>query len=169
MEIRRLRSDDGPRLREVRLRALGDAPYAFSSSLERELALGAGFWEDRVAESELGKDGVVFVAIDEERSLGMAGGFFVDERRQVAMVWGMWVDPTARRGGLGRELLEAVAGWAQGSGADRLQLAVTDCEASTPAAAMYRKLGFVETGEREPLEWDPSLIARILSRSIRAT
>lgn len=166
MEIRRLRSGDGGRLREVRLRALADAPYAFSSSFEREAVLGQEFWEDRVAESELGEDGVVFMAIDDARGLGMAGGFFVDEEREVAMLWGMWVDPSARRGGLGQRLLEAVAGWAQDSGADRLRLSVTDCQASTPAATLYRKLGFLQTGEREPLEWNPSLITRVLSRSL---
>ena len=169
MEIRRLRSGDGCRLREVRLRALADAPCAFSSSFDREAVLGPEFWEERVAESELGENGVVFVAIDDERSLGMAGGLLVDEGRKAARLWGMWVDPSARRGGLGQELLEAVAGWAQDSGADGLRLAVTDCESSTPAAALYRKLGFVDTGEREPLEWNPSLITRILSRSCRAT
>jgi GNAT superfamily N-acetyltransferase len=126
------------------------------------------FFEGRAAKSELGEDGVVFVAIDQERSLGMAGGFFVDEQRKVAMLWGMWVDPGARREGLGEQLVEAVAGWAQASGAVRLRLAVTDCDASTPAVALYRKLGFVDTGEREPLRWNPSLITRILSRSFRA-
>lgn len=160
-----MRRGEGDQLRGVRLRALADAPYAFSSSLDRESGLGLEFWEDRATESDLGADGVVFVAIGDGRSLGMAGGFFVDEERDVAMLWGMWVDPSTRRGGVGQALLEAVAGWAQDSGADRLRLAVTDCEAATPAAALYRKLGFVETGEREPLEWDPSLITRILSRS----
>jgi GNAT superfamily N-acetyltransferase len=166
VEIRRLRRGDGDQLRDVRLRALADAPYAFSSSLEREADLGQAFWEERVAESERGEDGVVFVAVDDARSLGMAGGFFVDEGRAVAMLWGMWVDPRARRGGLGRALAEAVADWARDSGADRLRLAVTDCEACAPAAGLYRKLGFAETGEREPLEWNPSLIARVLVRSV---
>ena len=33
-----------------------------------------------------------------------------------------------------------------------MRLAVTDCEASEPAAALYRTCGFAETGERvEPV------------------
>lgn len=166
MEIRRLGQGDGDQLRDVRLRALADAPYAFSSSLERESGLTGAFWDERVAESELGQDGVVFVAVDDGRSLGMAGGFFVDAGREVAMMWGMWVDPQARRGGFGRALVEAVAAWAREAGAHRLRLAVTDCEASRPAAALYRELDFVDTGEREPLEWNPSLITRVLSRPV---
>jgi hypothetical protein len=78
VEIRRLISGDSDELREVRLRALADAPYASSSSLERESVLGPEFWERRVDESASGRDGVVFVATDGERSLGMAGGFFAN-------------------------------------------------------------------------------------------
>lgn len=166
VDIRRLGQGDGDQLSGVRLRALADAPYAFSSSLDRESDLGSEFWEERVAESELGEDGVVFVAVHDGQGIGMAGGFCVDEAHKVAMLWGVWVDPRARRGGLGRALVEAVAGWARESAADCLRLAVTDCEASRPAAALYRKLDFADTGEREPLEWNPSLITRILSRPI---
>lgn len=161
-----MRRGDGDRLRDVRLRALADAPYAFSSSLERESGLGQEFWERRVVESDAGEDGVVFVAIDDGRSVGMAGGFFMRESHEVAMLWGMWVDPFARRGGLGEALVEAVADWARHSNARHLRLAVTDCEESSAAAALYRRLGFADTGEREPLEWNPSLITHVLSRSI---
>jgi GNAT superfamily N-acetyltransferase len=169
MEIRRLGGGDGGRLRDVRLRALADAPYAFWSSLAREVDRGPEFWEDRVAESELGEHGAVFIAVENDRSVGMAGGFVVGEGSGVVVLWGMWVDPLVRQGGLGRALVEAVASWAREAGADQVRLGVTDCDQSRPAAALYHKLGFVDTGERVPLEWNPSLIARILSRSIRAT
>ncbi len=169
MEMARLRGGDGDRLRDVRLRALADAPYAFSSSLEREVGLSPEFWEQRVVESELGEKGAVFIAIEDDHSVGMAGGFFIDERSRVVMLWGMWVDPLARQRGLGRRLTEVVAGWARDAGADHVRLAVTDCDQSRPAAVLYRTLGFVDTGEREPLEWNPSLTTRVLSRAIRAT
>jgi GNAT superfamily N-acetyltransferase len=96
----------------------------------------------------------------------MAGGFLLGEEPRVAMVWGMWVAPSVRRAGTRQKLLEAVAGWARDAGADRLRLAVTDCEESRPAAEFYRKRGFVEDGECEPLGWNPSLIARFMSRPV---
>jgi GNAT superfamily N-acetyltransferase len=169
MEIARLRGGDGGRLRDVRLRALADAPYAFSSSLAREVDLRPEFWEGRVMESELGEDGAVFIATEDDHSVGMAGGFFIEKGSGVVMLWGMWVDPRARQGGLGQWLVEAVAGWARDAGADHVRLAVTDCDECRPAAALYRKLGFVDTGEREPLDWNPSLTTRVLSRAVRAT
>ena len=166
MEIRRLRKDDGALLQGVRLRALRDAPYAFSSSFERETAHAPEFWEGRAAQSDLGQDGAVFVAVERGRCLGMAGGYFAAEERETAMLWGTWVDPTARRRGLGRKLVDAVAAWARDCKAHRLRLAVTDCDASRPAAALYRELGFVETGEHEELASDPSLIALVMLRSL---
>jgi GNAT superfamily N-acetyltransferase len=164
--IRRLAEGDGDLLREVPLRALADAPFAFSSRLEREREYGSEFWAGRVAESELGVSGVVFVAVDGLRSLGMAGGLFGAGQREFATLWGVWVDPNERRRGLGRELVEAVAGWARDSGAQDLRLALTDCEPSKPAASLYRGLGFVETGEHEQLESDPSLVAMLMYRSL---
>ena len=168
MEIARLHAGDGARLRDVRLKALADAPYAFSSSLAHEGALGQEFWEERVTESGIGESGAVFIATEDGRNVGMAGGFLDDPETPVATLWGMWVDPHARRGGVGQGLVEAVLVWAREAGADDLRLAVTDCEESQPAAALYRKLGFEDTGEREPLDWDPSRITRVLSRPTRA-
>lgn len=165
VDIRRLGRGDGQELREVRLRALSDAPYAFSSSFGRESGLAPEFWEQRVAESER-DEASVFLAVEDGCGLGMAGGFFAEEARRAATLWGMWVDPAARRGGIAQALVQAVIGWARACGADHLRLAVTDCEESAPAAGLYRKLGFTDTGEREFLEWDPSLATRVLSRAL---
>jgi ribosomal protein S18 acetylase RimI-like enzyme len=166
VEIRRLGLGDGVLLRDVRLRALQDAPYAFSSWVEREVAYTPEFWESRVAQSASGRDGAVFVAVENELCLGMAGGFFAGTERETATLWGMWVDPSARRRGLGRELAEALSAWARGCGARRLRLAVTDCDASRPAASLYRALGFVETGEHEELASNPSLVALVMLRPL---
>lgn len=166
METRRLRKGDGDLLRDVRLRALQDAPYAFSSRFERVADRGLESWEGQVVQSELGEDGAIFVAVEDGRCLGMAGGYFAGEEREAATLWGMWVDPSARRRGYGRELLESVSAWARDSGASRLRLAVSICESSRPATALYRGLGFVETGEQEQLESNPLLTASVMSRSL---
>ena len=97
MEVRRLLPGELDLLRDVRLRALRDAPSAFGSSYEREAAFGAAEWAQRVATA-------VFVAVEDERALGMAGGF-VDERGST-ILWGMWVDPAARGRGLAEPLVD---------------------------------------------------------------
>lgn len=166
MEIRRLGRDDAALLRDVRLRALRDAPYAFSSWLAREAELPGAFWRERVAESEAGETGVIYVAFDGGRCVAMAGGFVADQQRGDAMLWGTWVESSARRHGVGRRLVEAVAGWARDVGARRLKLAVAQDEASRPAAALYQALGFEDTGESEPLQSDPSSVARVMARAL---
>jgi hypothetical protein len=99
-----LGGEDAALLRDVRLRALKDAPYAFSSWLEREADLPAAFWRDRVAESAAGKIGVIYVALDGGRCVAMASGFIADQQWGDAMLWGMWVESSARCHGIGRQL-----------------------------------------------------------------
>jgi ribosomal protein S18 acetylase RimI-like enzyme len=144
---------------------LKEAPYAFSSWLERELEYEDDLWESRAEQSGLGEQSVAFVAIEEERSLGMAGGFFDEGEQEIANLYGMWVEPGARRGGLGRALVDAIADWARESGARSLRLSVTDCDEAKPALAFYRDLGFEETGEIEHPESNRPLTAIVMSRS----
>src|SRR5262245_23901545 len=49
VEIRRIRADEGLRLRALRLRALADAPQAFGSTLAREHAFVDSTWHERAA------------------------------------------------------------------------------------------------------------------------
>jgi GNAT superfamily N-acetyltransferase len=52
-------------------------------------------------------------------------------------------------------LVEAVVEWARGRSMSRVGLSVT--ERALPAAALYRRLGFVATGVENPLRSDPSI------------
>lgn len=161
MEIRLLTAGEGPRIRALRLRALRDAPYAFASSLEHELALSDAHWESLAQRSgggeaagATGAEGaadasVVWVATDCERWRAMAGSFWLDRRAGVAQLWGMWVEPAARGHGLGRRLVEEVERWAADRGAVRLRLGVVDRAAEV--AAFYERLGFTRTGETKLL------------------
>jgi ribosomal protein S18 acetylase RimI-like enzyme len=158
VEIRRLGSDDADVFREIRLRALADAPYAFGSSLTEEGANGPDFWQGRVDESNTAREGAIFAAVGEGgQAAAMAGGFFPQLGDEEAVLWGMWVAPEARRGGLGRELVEEVVDWARSCGARRLRLCVSETERSRAACALYGTLGFSEIGEREPLPSDPTI------------
>jgi len=163
VEVRRLSAEDAPLLREVRLLALRDAPYAFSSWYEREIAFDDGVWAGRAAESDTG---VVFVALERGRPVGMAGGHYRDGQPDVPEVWGVWVAPQARRRGLAGELVERVADGARENGARRLSTAVADAGAARPAAELYRALGFAGSGEREPLRPDSSAEAITMYRPL---
>lgn len=70
---------------------------------------------------------------------GLPGDSGVCELRSV------WVSPQARGGGVGDRLIAAVKTWARQWGATTLKLAVIP--GNEPAIALYRRNGFVVTGE----------------------
>jgi ribosomal protein S18 acetylase RimI-like enzyme len=145
MSVRRVRADDADLMRDLRLRALREAPMAFGSTYERELAFEREVWESRVRENAEGRDSVAFVL---EPAAGMAVGRFPDDP-EIAHLYGMWVAPEARRGGSGRALVDAVVAWAVERGARRIVTQVT--EGNDAALRLYERAGFADTGEREPL------------------
>jgi ribosomal protein S18 acetylase RimI-like enzyme len=164
VEVRRLRVGEGPAIRQLRLRALRDAPYAFSSSLAQEEQDAPGHWDGLAARSEAATDSVVFVAVAADAFVGMIGAYVSEGDPPAAGVWGMWVAPEARRGGVASRLLDAVAGWARATGAARLELSVSDRAAA--ASALYRLRGFLPTGETRPLPSDGSATEVFLARAL---
>jgi ribosomal protein S18 acetylase RimI-like enzyme len=163
--IRRLKQDEGERLRDLRLRALRDAPSAFGSSFGEENLFPQEQWSTLAEQSEAADYGVVFVAIDGSSWLGMAGGYTGQEDSRIASVWGMWVDPPSRRRGVGRQLLQAVIDWAMERGAISAVLSVSD--RAPQAAALYRELGFTPTGQSGHLRSDPSIEETVMARTIQ--
>jgi ribosomal protein S18 acetylase RimI-like enzyme len=67
----------------------------------------------------------------------------------------MWVAPAVRGRGVGWALVGAVQRWATDMSFGRVGLWVT--ETNEPALTLYRRCGFTDTGERQPLPSDPAL------------
>ncbi len=165
IQIRRIRADEGLRLREIRLRALAEAPMAFGSTLSETERLPDAAWQERASAAAAGQQRSLFVAEDGDRWLGLAGGVIDDETPpgEFELV-SMWVDPAARGSGLGRRLVDAVAEWARAGGATRLRLWVT--EGNAPAIALYARCGFSMTGETLPHGWHPTLRELLMTRPL---
>ena len=82
-----------------------------------------------------------------------------DERHLV----GMWVAPERRGSAVATQLVEAVCLAARAAGAAGVVLWVADD--NTRAERFYRRLGFVETGERQPLPSNPAVGEQRLRRT----
>jgi len=108
-EVRRIRADEGPQLRALRLRALAGAPLAFGSTLAREEALPEHIWHDRAAAGASSSDRVTFVAEREGHWLGLVTGLAADPDqpgKSEPMLVGMFVESSERGHGVGFQVLE---------------------------------------------------------------
>jgi hypothetical protein len=90
MEVRQARAVDWEALRELRLRALADAPDAFAGTLEKEAAFPEQVWWQR---AEGGAASVNFIAFEDGADIGMAAIFAVANVPGRMHLVGMWVDP----------------------------------------------------------------------------
>ena len=141
--------------KQVRLRALLDAPYAFGSTYARELELTDADWLER-ARRWNGEKGIGFLAIEGSAACGIAGAYLEPEDTAQAHLVSMWTAPTHRQRGLGRLLVNQVLDWARRRGARSLRLLVTSNNAS--AIAFYGRLGFARTGRTEPYPNDSAVL-----------
>ena len=148
--VERIGEEDWAAFREIRLRSLLDSPDAFGSTYGEESARGERAWRDWAGGRWRGGAAAVFVGRDADRAIvGTATGAAFDVEPGVAHLSAMWVAPDARGAGVGRALLDAVAGWARDGGPPRLVLSVTD--SNDVARRFYEACGFAATGERRPL------------------
>jgi ribosomal protein S18 acetylase RimI-like enzyme/predicted enzyme related to lactoylglutathione lyase len=149
--VRRIRPDEAAALRAVRLRALADTPLAFGSTHAREAAFPPERWRQWARASAAGPRQSWFLAVDprtDEAPVGLAFAT-VDDESKDAHLYSMWVAPEARGTGTATALVEAVIAWTTAQGARTLRTAVTT--GNEPAARLYARAGFRDTGRREPL------------------
>ena len=147
----------------IRLRALQDAPYAFSSTYADEARLSDSEWLGRV-ERMNGERGAGFLAFNGSTPCGIIGSFLDQHDPTRAWIVSMWTAPAHRQQGVGRVLVSEVANWACLRKADRLLLMVTSN--NEPAIRFYERLGFIRTGRTEPYPNNPAVIEYEMTRPI---
>jgi GNAT superfamily N-acetyltransferase len=147
--VRRARGEDWSALKAIRLEALSDTPAAYGSTFET----ASGFSDKRWR--AMAEQFIYFLVERRGTVVGMASGGGNDEHPGTKWLYGMYVTPSARGSGAAYLLVDAVATWAREQGASELFLHVTT--SVERAMAFYVKAGFEPTGERFPMERDPSL------------
>jgi len=137
-EIRRAATGDEAALRSLRIQALTDAPSAFGSTLERELARTPAEWTSWLSPN------AIFFAETEGGAAGMAAG--LRDAQAAGLVWlmAMWLHPDLRGSGAADRLVEAVLSWATEVGSERIRLDVV--QNNDAAIRLYERHGFRRTG-----------------------
>jgi GNAT superfamily N-acetyltransferase len=157
LEVRRLGADYWAQLRDARLAALAEAPYAFGSTLAREQQFTEQIWRERAGR------GNTFASWDGDVIVGLATG--LNQGQGSWHLVGMWVSPHVRGTGVADLLVGAVLEMARESGATSVSLWVT--EVNDRARAFYRRLGFLPSGGRQlvrpedPDRWEEELVLRL--------
>ncbi len=156
IEIRGLMRTEWPVLKQLRLRALREAPDAFSPTYAEHKDQPDAYWQSG-AERLARPHARMFVAWmhdapkrDESAGDDAAMGLIsaVRDRAGIGHLGAFWVDPRARGTGLGTQLFDAAMQWLEHSQCSSLELSVT--EGNDAAEAMYRRRGFARDGRTEP-------------------
>ncbi|HEX4456120.1 MAG TPA: GNAT family N-acetyltransferase [Kofleriaceae bacterium] len=130
--IREIGPDDWEQFRGIRLRALAEAPHAFSSTYSGWQHAVEARWRSRLADVAYNT-----LAVDGGIAVGMVSAVDGDPVELISL----WVAPDARGRGVGDLLVRTVLGYA---GARPTRLNVYPDNA--PAIALYRRHGFAELG-----------------------
>jgi GNAT superfamily N-acetyltransferase len=155
--------DNVSAFKRTRLRALQESPLAFGSTYANESQITDAEWLKRALQwSSPGSIG--YLALIASEPCGIAATFLDEQDARRAHLVSMWVDPSRRRSGVGRALIEAIRTWATKNGAESLRLTVTSCNFGT--IEFYKRNGFAMTGNTEPYPNDPSLVEYEMVRAL---
>ncbi|MEO8185002.1 MAG: GNAT family N-acetyltransferase [Deltaproteobacteria bacterium] len=162
VSVRRFRADEWQAYRQLRLRALADAPDAFGSTLEVEGAKPDEYWADRLSFAAHSPAQLLLMAELGAERVGLALGVIGPAEPELAQVFQMWVAPPARGRGCATVLLDTLLAWARDANAKSVALRVT-C-GDTPARRLYERAGFTSHGDPEPLR--PDSTARVQAMTL---
>jgi ribosomal protein S18 acetylase RimI-like enzyme len=137
--VRRAVLGDEPVLRTLRLEALAEAPEAFGSTRDRELARTTADWQRWLA------PGVTLILEDAGTPRGLVAGMLDAQDPRTVHLMAMWVHPALRGSGAADALVVAHLAWARTVGARSVQLDVF--ATNDRARRLYERHDFRFTGQ----------------------
>jgi len=140
--VSRVAPDDWAALRDLRLAALADAPYAFSSTHADMAAKPDDYWREMAHKRSTGTDDCTFLARNDGSGdlVGMAGGYRDTDDRDLVHVVAVWVALDERGTQTAEKLVEAVCAWAAAIPVSVIGAYVSD--GNDRARRFYERIGF---------------------------
>lgn len=171
--VRRAGPQDWRTYRDLRLAALLDSPRAFWTTYADAAAFVEADWRARLEWPTWIADAAV--SPDPERppapvglvALWRAPDSPEDETPGEIVLVQMWVASWVRGRGVADALLGAAVETARADGWTRVLLEVA--EDNGRAVACYRRAGFVETGRRAVMPWDPAVVEVEMALDLQAS
>ena len=165
VRIRRIAPDDGVTLRGLRLRSIADAPNAFGQPLAEARDRPEAEWRRSARQSAHGDNRTWLIAETVNGPVGLVQGR--KRRPSTLLLFSMWVDPSVRRLGVGRTLIETLEDWGRGWDANETILWVYGGNAA--AIRFYRDLGFEAIKDGQDAEAGARFGALAMRRDIRSS
>jgi ribosomal protein S18 acetylase RimI-like enzyme len=107
VEIVRLDPDEWKAYKALRLESLQNAPQAYGSTYDSNLARSETFWRDRLVEALIGERGWLLFARIDGQLVGMVGAHRTDEAAVVEII-STYVAPAYRGRGVAHTLMDAM-------------------------------------------------------------
>jgi GNAT superfamily N-acetyltransferase len=140
ISVRRIKVGEGELYKQIRLRALREAPYAFLSTYASALERSAENWREQADRSAEGKDRATFFAFSEDELVGLAALYRDPDRADTGEILQVWIAPEQRGTGLAVTLLDEVLDWGRQNGFNRFLANVT--QKNDHALRFYLRYGF---------------------------
>lgn len=136
--IERLKEGDGLRLKKIRLKALKSDPDAFGTTLEKVLNFSVDVWNEQTITLP------TFIAVHEDRDVGMVRVGVDGEDPSVCWLISLWVSSEVRGSGISVALIQALLKECESRGIEKVKLDVGDDNRA--AIKLYEKMGFIRNG-----------------------
>ena len=140
LTIRRIQIGESDLFKQIRLRALQEAPYAFKSTYASALQRSDKSWREQADNTARGSDRVTFIAFSDVVPVGMAALYRLEDQAEVGEMLQVWVAPKHRGTGLALDLMNAIFEWAGENNFRTVISRITD--RNSRALKFYTKYGF---------------------------
>jgi GNAT superfamily N-acetyltransferase len=141
--IRRLQIGEAELFKQTRLRALQEAPYAFSSNYGSALLRTEESWQEQADSTAQGSDRATFIAFSNAEPVGMAALYRLEDRTEVGKLLQVWVAPEHRGTDIAWGLMDAIFEWAGGNNFRTILSRVRT--GNSRAQSFYIKYGFLNS------------------------
>lgn len=138
--IRRIGTGEADLYKQIRLSALRDAPYAFTSTYDLALQRSPESWREQADRSAQGSDRGTFIAFSNHTPIGMAALYRLEGQADIGELLQVWVSPESRGTNVIWDLMNFVFKWAKENNFRRIIAGVT--KGNARALKFYSKYGF---------------------------
>lgn len=145
IKIRRLQIGEANLFKQIRLRSLQEASYAFSSTYESALQRSEESWREQSDSTAHGSDRATFIAFSDDNPIGIAALYRREDQVDVGQLLQVWVAPEYRGMGIAENLMDAIFEWASENIFNTILSRVRD--GNTRAQKFYIKYGFSNSNE----------------------